>query len=205
MTTGPSVSQANPPMSRRERKKRETRQRILDAALFLMKEHGYENVKIEQIARHADVANATFFLHFPNKASLVTAFNEDVSEKILARLGEFDLPPIEQLELLRAIVMDEWREHADLLRHIVSDALSQGSEDLDRSSASLVDIAEIIMLKGQADGSFSPDFDANIVADCLLASWRAAVLQWAVTGDAERVQKANRQALDLILGGLLPR
>lgn len=205
MTTGPSVSQANPPVSRRERKKRETRQRILDAALFLMKEHGYENVKIEQIARHADVANATFFLHFPNKASLVTAFNEDVSEKILARLAEFDLPPIEQLELLRAIVMDEWSEHADLLRHIVSDALSQGSGDLDRSSASLVDIAEIIMLKGQADGSFSADFDANIVADCLLASWRAAVLQWAVTGDAERVQKANRQALDLILGGLLPR
>ncbi|MEM0928767.1 MAG: helix-turn-helix domain-containing protein [Pseudomonadota bacterium] len=205
MTTRDQATSANPPLSRRERKKRETRRRILDAAFSLMKARGYENVKIEDIARHADIANATFFLHFPNKSALVAAFNEDVSEKVLARLTEFELPPIEQLELLRAIVMDEWNEHADLLRHLVSDALAQGAEDIDGSAASIVEIAEAIMRKGQDDRSFSGDFDADIAAHCLVACWRAAVHQWALTGDAARAQRANRQALDLILSGLLPR
>ncbi|MEM7741688.1 MAG: TetR/AcrR family transcriptional regulator [Pseudomonadota bacterium] len=193
------------PLTRRERKKQETRRRIRDAAFSLMKEHGYENVKIEEIARQADVANATFFLHFPNKAALVTAFNEEISEKITKRLADFDFPPIEQLELLRAIVMDEWRENADLLRHIVSDALAQGSDDFDGSAASIVEIVEDIVLKGQNEGSFSNDVDADVVAHCLLACWRSATLQWAVSGNAERARRANRQALDLILSGLLPR
>ena len=68
--------------SRRERKKTETRARILNAAIALMAERGYDAVKIEDIAARADIANATFFLHFPTKASLLTAFNEQVARKI---------------------------------------------------------------------------------------------------------------------------
>ncbi|MEL6363720.1 MAG: TetR/AcrR family transcriptional regulator [Pseudomonadota bacterium] len=200
----PSPS-SNAPQTRRERKKRETRRRILDAAFSLMKDHGYENVKIDEIARRADVANATFFLHFPTKAALITAFNEDVSEQIVRRLAEFDFPPVEQLELLRAIVLDEWRDHADLLRRIVYDALAQGNEDLENSATSIVEIIEDIVREGQADGSFSRDVDAEIAAHCLMACWRSATLNWARSGDAERARRANRQALDLVLNGLLPR
>jgi len=73
---------AYPTISRRERKKRETRRRILEAALELMTDRAYADVKIEEISAAADVANATFFLHFPTKASLITAFNDEVAAKI---------------------------------------------------------------------------------------------------------------------------
>ncbi|MEL7030166.1 MAG: helix-turn-helix domain-containing protein, partial [Pseudomonadota bacterium] len=118
----PEPTSSTPPLSRRERKKRETRMRILDAALELMAEHGYENVKIEDIANAADIANATFFLHFPTKASLLTAFNEQVSAKIAERIGQFDLTAVDKLELLRAIAVDEWDRHGELLREIIADA-----------------------------------------------------------------------------------
>ena len=192
-------------LSRRERKKKETRSRILSAALSLIKDHGYDKVKIEEIARRADVANATFFLHFPNKAALITAFNEEVSEKIIDRLAEFDLPPADQLELLRAIVLDEWSRHADLLRQIVSDQIARGGEDLDRSMASIVDIAEDIVRTGQAQGAFSGAYDPAVVAQSLIASWRASTRQWARHGDDDQARLANRQVLDLILNGLTPR
>ncbi|MEL7485761.1 MAG: helix-turn-helix domain-containing protein, partial [Pseudomonadota bacterium] len=116
---------APPPISRRERKKQETRRRILEAALALFSERGYDAVKIGDIAKSADVANATFFLHFPTKAALIAAFNEQVCEKIADRLGEFQLGAVEQLELLRALVLDEWSRHGDLLRQIVADAAAQ--------------------------------------------------------------------------------
>jgi len=190
------------PMTRRERKKIETRRRILDAAFSLMTERGYDNVKIGEISEQADVANATFFLHFPTKASLVSAFNEQVAEKIIERLGEFDLGAVEQLELLRAILLDEWSRHADLLRQIVIDAAAQDQKAFTDTSASLIEIVEEIVQKGQASGDFSTDFDADIVAQSLLASWRAATLSWAVHGDAEQARNANRQALDLILRGV---
>ncbi|MEL7489992.1 MAG: TetR/AcrR family transcriptional regulator [Pseudomonadota bacterium] len=196
---------SSPALSRRERKKSETRARILSAAFELMTERGYDNVKIGEIAERADVANATFFLHFPTKAALVSAFNEQVAEKIVERLGEFDLGAVEQLELLRAILLDEWSRHADLLRQIVIDAAAQDQKAFSDTSASLIALVEDIVRKGQAAGDFSKAFDADIVAQSLLASWRAATLNWAIHGDAERARAANRQTLDLILQGVSPR
>ncbi len=189
-------------MSRRERKKYETRMRILNAALNLMSEHGYDGVKIGDIAKEADVANATFFLHFPTKASLVVAFNEQVAEKVNIRLREFDLGAVEQLELLRAIVLDEWDAHSDLLRQIVVDAAMQDTQKFTDTSASLVAIVDEIVRKGQEQGDLSLDYDADIVAQSLVASWRASTLHWAIYGDDDRARKANRQALDLILNGI---
>jgi len=179
--------------------------RILDAALSLMAERGYDGVKIEEIAAHADVANATFFLHFPAKASLIVAFNEQVSDKIAERLEGFDLRAVDQLELLRAIVLDEWSRYSDLLRQIVADAAMQDGAAFAQSSDSLTALVEGIIRKGQSAGDLSTEYDADIIAQCLVASWRASTLHWALTGDAGRARRANRQALDLILNGVVAR
>ncbi|MEO0878687.1 MAG: TetR/AcrR family transcriptional regulator [Pseudomonadota bacterium] len=193
---------AQPMMSRRERKKLETRRRILDAAISLMSAASYDAVKIEDIARKADIANATFFLHFPNKASLIAAFNEQVSEKIAERLKEFSLPAADQLELLRALVLDEWSRHGALLRQFVVDAANDGNA-LIASSDSLAALAEQIVRDGQEAGEFAADYDPALVASTLTAGWRASTVSWAVTGDDDKARRDNRQILDLILNGLV--
>ncbi len=193
------------PLSRRERKKLETRMRILNAAITLMSARGYDDVKIEEIAAAADVANATFFLHFPTKASLVAAFNEQISAKIAERLEGFDLGAVDRLELVRALVLDEWTWHAELLQRIVIDAAAQDGQSFAASSASLDALLTGIIRDGQAAGDLSDAFEPDIVAQSLVASWRASVLTWAMTGDAERARRANRQALDLVLFGAVPR
>lgn len=191
--------------TRRERKKRETRARILDAALTLMAERGYDAVKIDDIAARADVANATFFLHFPTKSALITAFTEQVSDKIAARLQGFDIGAVEKLELLRAIVLDEWGRHSALLRKFVADAAAENGGAIFESSASLVDLVEAIVAEGQSAGELSGEFSPETVAQCLVSAWRAATLKWAASGDAAKARRANREALDLVLKGALPR
>ncbi|WP_103962593.1 TetR/AcrR family transcriptional regulator [Nonomuraea solani] len=53
--------------SRRERKKRETRQRIVMAAIALFEEQGYEQTTVAQIAAAADVDPKTFSNYFGGK------------------------------------------------------------------------------------------------------------------------------------------
>lgn len=191
--------------SRRERKKQETRLKILEAALTLMAEKGYDAVKVEDICARADVANATFFAHFPTKSALIAAFNEDVSERLQERLEGYDLPAIERLELLRALMLDEWTARADLLRAIVADAAAQDAGAFAESSASLVALVAAIVAEGQAAGELTPEFDPRLVAQCLVGAWRASTLEWARSGDATQARRANREALDLVLRGALPR
>ena len=55
----------------RERKRRETRARIVDAAAELFAERGFDEVSVMEIARRAGVVEKTVFNHFPVKEGLV--------------------------------------------------------------------------------------------------------------------------------------
>lgn len=57
--------------SRHERRKAETRRRIVAAATALYAEHGYLETSVEDIADSADVAVRTIYTHFPSKASIL--------------------------------------------------------------------------------------------------------------------------------------
>lgn len=109
-------------LSRRERKKIETRQKILDAALKLMTARSYDEVKVDDICEEADIALATFFAYFPTKSALITAFNERVFAKLSAQLQSYDVPAPEKLELLRALMITEWEAQSDLMRSLVREA-----------------------------------------------------------------------------------
>jgi len=58
-------------LSRQERRKRETRARIVAAAGKLFGERGVRNVTVADICGSADVARQTFFNHFSGKEELI--------------------------------------------------------------------------------------------------------------------------------------
>ncbi|WP_049569406.1 TetR/AcrR family transcriptional regulator [Nonomuraea sp. SBT364] len=57
-------------MGLRERKKRETRQRIADVAMGLFAARGFDDVTVAEVARAADVSVNTVFNYFPAKEDL---------------------------------------------------------------------------------------------------------------------------------------
>jgi AcrR family transcriptional regulator len=57
--------------SRRDRKKRLTRQRIVSAAIRLFTEQGYDETTVAQVAAAADVDAKTFFNYFRTKAEVL--------------------------------------------------------------------------------------------------------------------------------------
>jgi AcrR family transcriptional regulator len=73
---GPGVAPARPARTRakpgaRERKRQETREKIVDAAADLFAERGFDAVSVMEIARRAGVVEKTVFNHFPVKEGLV--------------------------------------------------------------------------------------------------------------------------------------
>lgn len=58
-------------IGRLERRKRRTRQALIDAAVELFAREGYEGTTVAEIAAAADVSTRTFFLHFPSKEDVL--------------------------------------------------------------------------------------------------------------------------------------
>jgi AcrR family transcriptional regulator len=73
--------------SRRERKKAETRSRIVESATALFLERGYDATTLLEITERADVASRTFYLHFRSKADVALARFQDWFEDFMAALG----------------------------------------------------------------------------------------------------------------------
>ncbi|WP_200303856.1 TetR/AcrR family transcriptional regulator [Streptomyces adelaidensis] len=66
----------------RERKKRETRQRISDIATGLFLEHGFVTVTIAEVADAADVSVNTVYNYFPSKEDLFFDRSAGVVERL---------------------------------------------------------------------------------------------------------------------------
>ncbi|MGV9884321.1 TetR/AcrR family transcriptional regulator [Streptomyces sp. NPDC003006] len=66
----------------RERKKRQTKQRISDIATGLFLEHGFVTVTIAEIADAADVSVNTVYNYFPAKEDLFLDRGEDVVDRL---------------------------------------------------------------------------------------------------------------------------
>src|SRR5436190_8036524 len=75
-------------MGRRERKKLQTRQLLADTARRLFAERGFEQVSVAEVAREADVAEATVFNYFPTKEDLVFSGLERFEDELLAAVRD---------------------------------------------------------------------------------------------------------------------
>lgn len=124
----------------RERKKQRTRAILIDAALQLCLQQGYELTTVDQIAARAEVSPRTYSRYFPTKEAVFLTLLEDLSEEIaleLRRLPRY-VGPVEALRAAHVAVLTRTAaggagrltsERVVLILRIIngSDALRQGA------------------------------------------------------------------------------
>jgi AcrR family transcriptional regulator len=85
-----------PQPSRHERRRRQTRKQLIEAAVQLVLEKGYEAVTIQDITDRADLGRGTFYIHFKDKEEAVWSAIEDglrVTEEDAHRQFPGGMPP----------------------------------------------------------------------------------------------------------------
>jgi AcrR family transcriptional regulator len=92
-------------LTHRERKKQRTRELIVERAMALFDERGFEHVTIAEIAAAADIAPRTFFSYFPSKEDVVFHDFERVLDAIRQRIDE-RAEDETTMDALRAFLVD---------------------------------------------------------------------------------------------------
>lgn len=94
---------------RRERKKQQTRAALIEAAVGLFRQRGYEQTTVAEIAEAADVSTRTFFLHFPTKEDVLLAGGDArmaIGLRIIADHGPREKPARVLARAIEAMITD---------------------------------------------------------------------------------------------------
>jgi AcrR family transcriptional regulator len=103
----------------RERKQQRARQAIVDAALALFAERGFDEVTVSDIAERAEVGRSTFFRYFGDKQEVLFAGDHpaDLIEKLAAPTGSLgdSLPAaLSYVRTLMASIVEEITKQPDM-------------------------------------------------------------------------------------------
>ena len=192
--------------TRRSRKKERTRREIYTTAMSLFAENGYDGVTIEDICKNANVAKATFFLHFANKAALLRDFNDEITQALAEKLSGHQGSAEEQLVLLLSSFREAWVQNAPVLQKMLRDFIDQptmlaNAAAINESIAALV---TDIVRRGQKRGELRSGISPELASISIVSSWSAIAAWWNEINVSDD-DSASMQIIDITLNGLKKR
>lgn len=170
---------------RRERRRRETRERIFRAALRLFAKRGFLATKIEDITEAADVGKGTFFNYFPSKEHLLVAFAEMQMGKAQAVVGQFPggASYHELMQRLLPVLAEEPGHSSDLVRSILAAALlnTPARRVLRRNFLRrFLPFQTSLLSAGQKRGEVRRDREAQELAQHVLRNFLGTLFLWSL-------------------------
>jgi len=190
-----------PGMTRRDRKKQETRWRIYSAGIELFSNHGYDNVTIEQICDKADVSSALFFHHFSSKSALIYLLLDRLKIRIGKALAEAsDASSAKKLRLISAEIERSTAATAAFTPQLLSVLTASDTQiDMGRLDDGITGALADIVREGQKSGEFKKGWSPEIITVMLMSSW--LLMPLARNSDAFPEQ-AHEELLKFIFAGL---
>ena len=182
-----SRSFATPParLGRRERRRRETRERLFRAALRLFAERGFTATTVEDITEAADVGKGTFFNYFSAKEHVLDMMGEIQRGKVeqaaaAARTGDESVRKV--LTRLSCALAEEPGRSPALFRSLaIAVQSSEGARSILAKNLELgrKSLAELMVI-GQHRGEVRRDRDPGELARIFQQSFFGALMLWSI-------------------------
>ena len=167
-----------PAQTAREKKQAERRGRVIEAAMMLARDGGYEAVHMRDVSARADVAMGTIYRYFSSKdellaASLVT-WIKIVRNRLSERAPRGETPAERLADTLAAATRFSDRA-APLMRALIT-AMSSADPAVAQHRVEVDRLMSDIIVSGM--GEVPPDVDVEGVRRVIGHVWSSAINRW---------------------------
>jgi AcrR family transcriptional regulator len=165
--------------SLRAQKKLQTQHRILDVAVRLFQEQGFDNTSFEEVAEEANVSRATVFNYFPSKRDLLHAIGIDELGK-LRRMAEEDLHDVEsavtRIRLVMRQLVSDTLPYLNVTRYVIVSSMLYPSAET-AATLGLGDILHQLVVEAQQRGEIRPNLSPAEVSHAISGAYLAVFLE----------------------------
>ncbi|MCH4564789.1 TetR/AcrR family transcriptional regulator [Halomonas sp. EGI 63088] len=164
-----------------------TKERLLEAGLAMLLEHGYNDLGIQALLEATGTPKGSFYHHFRSKEDfalqVIDRYMEEVHHGLDLSLGNASLPPLERVHRFFELSQEKYRQEGYLgcLLGGVGQELSGISETFRRKietcfAGIAVRVADCLE-EARQQGDLPPDRDPRQMADLLVDCWEGAALR----------------------------
>jgi AcrR family transcriptional regulator len=198
----------HPDVSRRERKKDETRERIAHEAIRLFRQKGFEATTVDEIAAAADVAKGTFFNYFPRKEEVLGHFamgEIEVIERSVDEAASVGGPATAGLLRIFSDGVASYERQPALWRATVLEMMRHATPSLaeanQRAQAAIRRLVELAQTQRELRRDLDPDRAANVLRGVFIST----TLTWLHCPDPFDLGPEMRARLAIVFDGLAAR
>ncbi|WP_255950768.1 TetR/AcrR family transcriptional regulator [Streptomyces odontomachi] len=178
---------AEPALPLRERKKLRARRELVDTALRMFLDHGFETTTLDAVADAAELSKRTLFRLFPSKEALALAAEGELWDAYLGRVAQADLRGTTVLHALRTALVDTLTSmDADWTRRFLATRGLAARTPALRDHSDLASITvqrRLVEILEDALGLDSrADVRLRLLGELAPAAWRCAARNWIRSG-----------------------
>ncbi len=195
-------------LGRRERRKLELRNRVLEAARELFAGQGVESTRVQEICARADIAEKTFFNHFPSKRHLMREFAEEGVRELVEDIEAVRKQPVSSAERIRLFfeqIVDNMEQAGPMQREVLTEMVHVAHEagaEHDQARR-LHDGFGALVAEGLAEGDLSDAHGAETLTGMLMGAFYVLMFNWANLDDYPL--RENSQAMARFLAEAMTR
>ena len=187
------------PEGLRQRKRRETSERIIEKGLKLFVKHGYEATTLDAIAEAAGISRRTFFYYFKSKEDVLLAAHDSGFREAL-KPSMLDEPPDQApVDVVRKCLI-KLASRYETRESIVFDRLMQSTEALRARKEAVFVETEQILLEAMCELWPAPARrdGLRLVAMVAMGTLRLALDKWKQNDAARPLAYYLRQGFTLL-------
>lgn len=204
-TTPPAPDAAD--LGRRERRKLELRNRILEVSSSLFAEQGVEATKIQDICVRADIAEKTFFNYFPSRRHLMREIAQAGVGQLLSDIEGIRKRRTTSAERLR-LFFEQVADNAELagpmqrelLTEMIHVAHEAGTEH--EQAQQLHEAFGALIAEGVAAGDLTRRHAPETLTDMLMGAFYVLMFNWANLDDYP-IRKHARATANFLTGSMV--
>ena len=170
-----------------------TKQRLLDAGLRMLLEHGYNDLGIQGLLTATGVPKGSFYHHFEDKEDfalqVIDAYMAQVHAGLDACLGDSQLPPLRRVRRFFELTQDKYRSEGYMgcLLGGVGQELSGVNEvfrrKIENCFSIIADRLGSCLEEALSRGEIPPGCDTRKMANILVDCWEGAALRCRLRRD----------------------
>lgn len=199
------MAAANNRPGKRELNAKMLKNKIFSTALMLFSKHGFEKIRIEDIAKYAGISKGTFYSYFSTKDEVLVALFHNIDNHYDQTFKNVKAEESAANRLL--IFVNAVAEYCDdicgisVMKIVYMNQIDSGKRSpiINNKERIFYHIAADIVQRGKKEGLFPPDITDDDLTELLTRCIRSLIYDWCLYDGSFDLRTAARQRFSLFI------